>query len=170
MPDENDTPKTEANSIIDPKYRDRYKEPDWLGEQINGACYEQTTKDVEVPIKDPDTGEDTGKTETQTKTVGKPKLNLDSFFGLCQENKIDTADMEAQRDRKNAAGRIRMTLGNSLRANVKKRHGLYVNGEWVGAPAEYLGSIGAPDEPTETRDGEKIKPPAPASEETADAA
>ena len=150
MSDENKTA-----SIIGDKYRGKYKgASDWVGEVIQANCTTQPMKTV----KD----EDGNETEV---AKGKPVLNVDALIALSKENHIDTSKMEEQRDRKNAPGRIRMTLGNMLRAAARKRHGLTVNGEWVTPTDEFLKS--APDEPTETREGEKIVKAKPEADEKA---
>lgn len=134
-------------SIIDSKYKDRYKAKDWLGTFIDEQASEQVQKSVPTKNEDGSPGPD------ELVPVGKPVLNLDKFFALTRANAIDTASMEAQRDQKNAPGRIRMTLGNSLRAAAKKRHGLNtIDGTFVEAPAEFLGDATKTHNP----DGSKI--------------
>lgn len=135
------------NSIIDAQYREKYKTPDWLGDFVNANAVDAVTKEVEV--KD----EEGNVTGTETKTTGKTVLDLDKFFDLCEKNHVNTDKMRAQRDGKNAAGRIRMTLGNSLRAAARRRGGLFdLDGEWNEAPEE----ITKGKEPVENADGTKI--------------
>ncbi len=153
--------KAVPKSIIPEKYRGKYKgAEDWIKTFIDGL-----TKTV--PMKDKVTKE-TIDGEEITKTVsvaaGKAKLDLDKLFALTDANGIDSKEMQAQRDRKNAPGRIRMTLGNSLRAEAKHRHGLYdLTGNWHDAPADFLGD--APK--TKNQDGSKIVVAKPAVAETA---
>lgn len=150
--------ETQTASIIGEKYRGKYKgASDWIGEVIQANCSTQPMKTVK----------DAEGNETEV-AKGKSVLNVDALISLSKANHIDTSKMEEQRDRKNAPGRIRMTLGNMLRAAARKRHGLYINGEWVEAPEAFLES--APDEPTETRDGEKIVKAKPAAETDGEAA
>lgn len=161
---ENEAEATETKSIIDPKYMEKYKNKpkDWLATFVSDQVTEVVTKDIVV--KDEDGVESMESVET-----GKTNVDLDKLFTLTQNNHIDTAKMEEQRDRKNAPGRIRMTLGNSLRAAARKRHGLFdLEGEWVDAPAEFVGDTAK----TQERDGTPIKVAKPAAEpeqETADA-
>lgn len=135
-------------SIIDDKYRGKYRaDPDWLASLIHEVCFVQNTKEVDV--KD-DEGNVTG---TETVNDGKPQLDIDALFSLAEANGIPATEKYGdQVEKKNAPGRLRMTIGNSLRAAARKRHGLYVNGEWVEAPADFVG-----DQPkTQNPDGTKI--------------
>lgn len=167
-----DTATAEApakKSIIPPKYQGKYKgAEDWLSEFIDGQV-------KVVPMKEKTVTEGEGDdavTKTITVAAGKAKLDLDKLFALTDANGIDSREMRAQRDRKNAPGRIRMTLGNALRAAAKHRHGLNtIDGTWTEAPASFIG-----DSPkTQNPDGSKIvvaKPSAEAdapSEEPAEA-
>jgi hypothetical protein len=97
----------------------------------------------------------------------RTRLDLDKLFALADANHVDTAKMKAQRDQKNAPGRIRMTLGNNLRAVAKRRHGLNdVGGVFHEADAEFIGETLK----TQNPDGsyiEKPKPEAPAAEQVA---
>jgi hypothetical protein len=144
-----DAPATKK-SIIPEKYQGKYKgAEDWLSTFIDGQV-------KVVPMKDKTTTE-TIDGEEVTKTIsvaaGKAKLDLDKLFALTDANGIDSKEMQAQRDRKNAPGRIRMTLGNALRAAAKHRHGLNtIDGTWTEAPAEFVGD--APK--THNPDGSKI--------------
>ncbi len=144
-------------SIIDEKYRDKYKgAEDWLAEFIDSQVKTVVTK--VVPVKDEE-GNPTG--ENEEVPTKRSKLDLDKLFALCAANGVPTADMEAQRDRKNAPGRIRMTLGNSLRAAARKRHGLIgIDGEWNPASTDFVGE----NPLTENPDGSKITAPAPEAE------
>ncbi len=145
------------NSIIDPKYRDKYKDPDWIGELINSNATDAVTKTVKSKDKDGNETEETVETK-------KRKLDLDRFFALCKANHIDTASMEEQVGRPNATGRIRMTLGNSLRAAARRRGGLFDNdGNWQDAPE----AITKGAEPTENPDGSKIAKAKAEAEEAA---
>lgn len=137
-------------SIIPEKYQGKYKgAEDWLSTFIDGQV-------KTVPMKDKTTTE-TVDGEEITKIIsvaaGKAKLDLDKLFALTDANGIDSKEMQAQRDRKNAPGRIRMTLGNALRAAAKHRHGLNtIDGTWTEAPADFIGD--APK--THNPDGSKI--------------
>lgn len=154
---------TAKKSIIPEKYQGKYKgAADWLTTFVDGQVKAVAMKDKTV--------KETVDGEEVTKTIqvasGPAKLDLDKLFALCDANGIDSKDMQAQRDRKNAPGRIRMTLGNSLRAEAKHRHGLNtIDGTWTEAPAEFLGD--APK--TKNPDGSKIvvaKADTPATEDT----
>lgn len=168
-PKTTETASTEApakKSIIPEKYQGKYKgAEDWLASFIDGQV-------KVVPMKDKTTTE-TVDGEEITKTIsvaaGKARLDLDKLFALSEANSIDAEivkTMREQRDRKNAPGRIRMTLGNALRAAAKHRHGLNtVDGTWTDAPAEFIGD--APK--THNPDGSKIVVAKPATEDSAKA-
>ena len=148
-----------GKSIIPAKYQGKYREKDWLGKFIDEQATETVMKTVKTKNEEGEVdGEDTVPTN-------KRVLDLDAFFALCETNHIDTSKMKAQRDRPNAPGRIRMTLGNSLRAAARKRHGLFdAEGEWHNADDDFIG-----DAPLkENRDGTKIAA-AKTEAETADA-
>src|SRR5882672_11111941 len=63
-------------SIINSKYRDRYKTQDWLGEQIAANC--SASHDVEVIEKGAD-GKPTGKKTTKTVADG---IDVDKLNAL----------------------------------------------------------------------------------------
>lgn len=150
MTKEDTTTAPAKKSIIPDKYQGKYKgAEDWLSEFIDGQV-------KVVPMKDKTVTEGEGDdavTKTISVAAGKAKLDLDKLFALTDANAIDSKEMQAQRDRKNAPGRIRMTLGNALRAAAKHRHGLNtIDGTWTEAPAEFIG-----DSPkTQNPDGSKI--------------
>lgn len=139
----NDKPDTDKKSIIGGDYAKKYRErgADWIGELIDKQCVAQDDK-------------------------GKPTgLVIEDLFGLAEVNGIDVTKYRTQVDRPNAVGRLRMTIGNMLRARAKRRHGLYATDQkWVKAPKEFLESIDAPEKPTEQKDGTKIVAPKPKAE------
>lgn len=150
-------------SIIDDKYKGNYRKPqDWVAQLLADNCteYTETTRTV----KDEDGNE---TTETIRKASG---VSISALFKLGRDNNLNLAKFEGvDPDSPGFVGRFRMSLGNMLRAAAAKRHGLYVNGEWVPAPAEWLRARNAPVEPTHDREGNKI--PAPkAKDEVAEAA
>jgi len=145
-------------SIIPDKYQGKYKgAEDWLSTFIDGQV-------KVVPMKDKTVTEGEGDDKIEkviSVAAGKAKLDLDKLFALTDANAIDSKDMQAQRDRKNAPGRIRMTLGNALRAAAKHRHGLNtIDGTWTDAPAEFVGDAVKTHNP----DGSKIVVAKPSAE------
>lgn len=145
-------------SIIDPKYRGRAKVADWLSTFVDGIVSKPTTKEKQVKTQDEDGNE---VVTTETVELARRQLDLSALFALAQSNGINTAKMEEQRDRPNAPGRIRMTLGNSLRAAAKHRHGLFdLDGNWHDADAEFIGD----SVKTQNPDGSKIVVAKPAAE------
>lgn len=140
-------------SIVDPKYRTKYKTAiDWLASFVDGQVKTAVTKEKV------NTAEDGTKT-TETITTKETRVDLDALFTLARVNGLDVSKYEAQREQKNAPGRLRMTIGNMLRSAALKRHGLYnVEGDWNDAPAEFVGD----KVKTHNRDGSKIKVEKPA--------
>lgn len=163
----------EGKSIIDPKYAQKYKDKpkDWLGAFLDEHATTPVMK--EKVVKDdegkPVLGDD-DKPKTESVETGQRNIDLDKLFAVAQANAVDTTKMEAQRDRPNAPGRIRMTLGNSLRAAARKRHGLYdADKNWIDADADFIGETPK----TQNPDGSKIqveKPKADADSGEAEAA
>lgn len=151
--DETQNEETSSNSIIADKYRDGYKgAEDWLSEFIDGQVKKPVMKTK--TIKDDD-----GNETTEEYATKQTRVDLEALFTLADQNSLDARARYAdQVDRKNAAGRLRMTIGNMLRAAARHRHGLFdVEGEWNDAPEGFLG-----DHPkTQERDGTKIVPPKP---------
>jgi hypothetical protein len=151
-------------SIIDKKYAERYRKnrenADWFSTFVDGQVQVKDTKEVLKTAED-------GTETKETVTLKRTRLDLDKLFALADANHVDTAKMKAQRDQKNAPGRIRMTLGNNLRAVAKRRHGLNdVGGVFHEADAEFIGETLK----TQNPDGsyiEKPKPEAPAAEQVA---
>lgn len=135
-----------TKSIIGDKYKGKYKgSSDWIGDLI-----------VQRATKVPEGAKEGSK---------KTELYLPDLFALARANKLDetkVAALEAQQSQKNAPGRIRMTLGNMLRAAARKRHGLYdVDGTVLTPDALFMEK--AQPKPTEDLDGNKIVDPAVAA-------
>lgn len=141
-------------SIIDPKYRAKYKTAiDWLSSFVDGIVKQAVTREKTTTAAD-------GTKTTETVTTKETRVDLDALFGLAKANNLDVAKYEAQRDQKNAPGRLRMTIGNMLRSEAKKRHGLFsLDGTWNDAPAEFIGDTVKTHNP----DGTKIKVEKPAA-------
>jgi hypothetical protein len=133
---------TQTNSIIDPKYAKKYRgETDFIGDLITEQCQVEETTETK-----------SGKEKTTR------RLDVDRMLELAVRNGANVDKLQAGKDSPNAPGRIRMSVGNMLRARAIKRHGLYnLQGEVVNAPREFLQHNEAPSQPTETIDGEKIK-------------
>ena len=148
-------------SIIDPKYRNKYRDGgDWLSNFVDGEVKETITKEKTVTAED-------GTKTVETVATNKTRISMDHLFALAEANSLDVAKYKADADKPNAPGRLRMTIGNMLRAAAKKRHGLFnVAGEWNDAPAEFIGD----SEKTHNPDGSKIaKAKAEAEPEAAEA-
>lgn len=151
-------PAKTGKSIVDPKYRDKYKTPDWLAKIL----IDSATASKEKVIKEKDPADET---KVLTKTVIVPDgVDIDKLFAIGKENGLDLAKYEDQREVHGFTGRFRMTVRNMLQAVVKQRHGLIVGGKFVEAPKEFLAERKAPESPTHEPDGTKIpvvKPPKP---------
>lgn len=110
----------EKVNFMPERYRDKYRgDQDWLGNFINANCRKVLEE---------------GKAA---------QLCLDSLMILAEVNAVDAKDVSYWRKQFNkpgAPGRIRMTIGNMLRARAKRRHGLLdLEGNWVEADAEFIG-------------------------------
>lgn len=114
------------SSIIPDKYKGKYKgSSDWLGEFIDDQCQLADNKGLDV----------------------------EALFTLAEKNHIDVDKFRGDIDKKNAPGRLRMTIGNMLRSRARKRGGLYNNsGDWIDADESFTEGAA----PVETRDGTKI--------------
>ena len=110
----------EKVNFMPERYRDKYRGgQDWLGDFINANCRKVLEE---------------GKAA---------QLCLDSLMVLAEVNAVDAKDVSYWRKQFNkpgAPGRIRMTIGNMLRARAKRRHGLLdLEGNWVEADVEFIG-------------------------------
>lgn len=134
-------------SIIDPKYRDKYRNGgDWLSNFVDGEVKMSIVRNKTVTAED-------GTKSTEVVDTNKTRISLEHLFALAEANSLDVAKYKVDAEKPNAPGRLRMTIGNMLRAVAKKRHGLFnVNGDWNDAPAEFIGEI----EKTQHPDGSKI--------------
>lgn len=127
-------------TMIDEKYKGMYKgASDWIGRLIDERCVKVTTE---------------GDRETR-------EVHLPDLFRLAEANGMDKdklAALKAQQSSANAPGRIRMTIGNMLRAAARRRHGLYdIDGVTPLKPdAEFRNDERYPEKAVETLDGEKI--------------
>lgn len=137
-------------SIINPKYRGKYKEPDFLGKTINEAATKMKTVTTKGAEGQPDT----------TKKVADG-VDVVALFELAKANGIDVEKFRAQQDGHGFPGRFRMTVRNMLQATTKARHGLYVMRDghkvWVPADTEWLHANSAPATATHDREGAKVK-------------
>lgn len=137
-------------SIINDKYKGKYKgASDWIGRVIEA-------KATKVP--------------EGAKEGAKAELYLPDLFKLARANKLDSDkinSLENQQSQKNAPGRIRMTIGNMLRAAAKRRHGLVdIDGTTLTPDADFE----LPEEPTEDLAGNKVETKAQAEKKAAKAA
>lgn len=149
-------PEKQDASIIGEKYRDRYspENRDFIGSVIDDTCTTAVTKDKTTKDED-------GNEVTETVTLKRREMNLESLFAMAEANGIDTAKYRERADRPNAPGRLRMTLGNMLRARAKRRHGIFdAEGTWHDAPADFIAGA----EKTEEPDGTKIAVAKPSEE------
>lgn len=155
-------------SIIDPKYRLKYKTPDWLAQLLldnTSAVKEIAAKPATEEVgKVGEVGHKPAKAATEARTVNDG-VDTDKLFALARENGLPEAKLaafEAQKGGHGFEGRIRMTIRNMLQPIVKQRHGLVVNGHFVPAPADFLRDKGVLEgaKPTHTETGEKIAKPA----------
>ncbi len=142
-----------AKSIVDSKYRDKYKnaEKDFVAQGLadNGSAV-KTVKGKELKNAE---GKVTGVEPDREIVTG---VDVEKLFTIASDNNLDVAKYRSQVGGHGFAGRFRMTLANMLRAAAKQRHGLFFGGHWVPAPAEWLTEKGAPEKATHNQDGSKI--------------
>jgi len=122
-------------SIVDEAYRERYRgEGDWFKQLVDAECYYSVIKTTEEIQED-------GTVKTIEKTTAKRRLDVERLFDLATENGIEEERLTKFREivgTNTSEGRIRMSVGNMLRAKAKKEGGLKVNGTFVKAPEEFL--------------------------------
>lgn len=159
-----DAPATavaKGKSIIDPKYRGKYKTPDWLAQLL----LDNTSNTKVIPAKEArDAVGKIGEEGHKPAQVAAPErtvndgVNTDKLFKLANENGLNTTKFEAQKGSHGFEGRIRMTIRNMLQSVVKQRHGLVLNGTFVPAPQDFLTKAGILEgaKPTYTPEGVKI--------------
>lgn len=139
-----------SKSIIGEKYRGKYKgAQDWLASTIDANVKVAVTKEKVTTAED-------GTKTTEIVDTAKTEIDLNKLFALAIANHINVDKYRGDVDKKNAPGRLRMTIGNMLRAVAKKRHGMFVltadGSDWVDAPAEFIGD----SVKTHNSDGSKI--------------
>ena len=107
------------------------KNTDWLKGQIDAHCLEPRFKDKKVKLED-------GTEGTERVQLKSTTFNFDKFMSLAAENGVEVTNKHHNwMTERNGPGRVRMTLGNMLRKNVKDRGTLLVDGEVVEAPPDY---------------------------------
>lgn len=141
-------------SIVDSKYRDKYKgNKDWLATLMDEEVTRAITKTKTT------TDKETGAVTTEEVVLKGRTLDFELLFALAVANGFKVDEYRRQVESHGAAGRLRMTIGNMLRAAARKRHGLYVIRDgapvWVEASAEFIGD----GEKTQNPDGSAIQKP-----------
>ena len=137
-----------GKSIVDAKYRDRGTVQDWVTKFIDSRVKKPVMKTVHVKDEE---GKETG--ETEEVATKRTQLDIEALFDLAAANHLNVENLRQHIGTKNGAGRLRMSIGNSLRAAAKKRHGLKnLEGEFMDADEEFC----AQHEKTENEDGENI--------------
>lgn len=166
--------KAQGKSIINPKYRGKYKTPDWLGEfvainasktkVIPAAPATEATEQVGEIGKPGFHPAKAAKEATPERTV-TDGVDIDALFKLGADNGLDLTKFKTQVGGHGFEGRFRMTVRNMLQTVAKQRHGLIdASGEFVAAPEDWLHLKGAPTNATHNPDGSKIAKPAPVAE------
>lgn len=129
--------ETGKANFMDPKYRNRKPIQDFIADLVADQCWDYE--------KDKDGN-----------NIGKPSLNVDAVCDLGEANGMPCETLRSQKDRRNAPGRIRMSVVNGLRARARKRFGIYdLHGEWVDAPEEFTEGLTR----TQGRDGAPLSTP-----------
>lgn len=167
MTDEANTEQLPAKgkSIIDPKYRDKYKSKDWLatfiGEQASQTKVIPAKPATEAVAQVGEIGKEGFKPAkpaqpaTEEKTV-HDGVDTEKLFELGTKNGLDLSKFQTQRESHGFEGRFRMTVRNMLQTVVKQRHGLKgLDDKFHSAPADFLHAKSAPAKPTHDQHGVK---------------
>lgn len=151
---------TTAKSIIDPKYRNKYKNrAEWLSDLLKEHA--SLTKEHPAVAAVGEEGKEGYKPAKDARTTVEG-VDTTALFAIGAENGFNLDKYKNQTDGHGFPGRFRMTVGNMLRAEAKKRHGIMLGGTFVEAPADWLEANKAPAEPTHAQDGTKIAKAKPA--------
>jgi hypothetical protein len=153
-------------TIIDDKYKNRYTadRKDWLSKFIDDQVVDSKMKTVTEQVaatnadgtpKLDDAGNPVMESVSKEVPSKSTSINMDRLFDLAEANGIDARKRYGdQAERKNAPGRLRMTIGNMLRAAARRRHGLNnIDGTFVEADAAFVGDTTK----TENPDGSRIQ-------------
>lgn len=153
-------------SIIDPKYRGKYKTQDWLGTliatQTNDTKVLPATAATEATEQVGKIGEEGYKPAKPAKPAMPERtvsdgVGVDKLFELGAKNGLNLDKFQTQKGGHGFEGRFRMTVRNMLQTVAKQRHGLVgLDGSFVSAPADWLKLKSAPAEATHTEAGVKI--------------
>jgi hypothetical protein len=143
-----------VKSIVNPKYRDKYKKPeakDWLSKLLDAEATK--TREVKKTVVNPE-NPDEKITTTEQRADG---IDVDKLFQIAKNNGINTANLQGHEADHGFAGRARMTIANGMRRVIKERHGCFNLGRtFLTAPPEMLNKLQADAEPTHNQDGTKI--------------
>lgn len=154
--------ETTHKSIVDAKYRDKYKKrSEWMADLLKEHA--STFKTIPAKEQVGERGGDGFKEAVAERKVSTG-VDVEALFKIGAENGLDLEKFRAQTDGHGFPGRFRMTVGNMLRNVAKQRHGFWLNEEFVEAPEDWLKEAGAPAEPTHEQDGTKIAKAKPALE------
>lgn len=155
-----------GKSIIDPKYRGKYKTPDWLGTFMAGQVTNTKTLPATPATEATEQVGEIGKEgfkpakaakAAQPERVVADGVDVEKVFALGRKNGLNLDKFETQKDGHGFEGRFRMTVRNMLQTVAKQRHGLYNLGDtFVEAPADWLALKSAPANATHNQDGSKI--------------
>lgn len=137
-------------SIVPDKYKGKYKGPsDWLGHFINDQAYSAKIEAEYEVTKN----EDGSEKKTLKRKAVPAKLDVSKLFALAHQNGLKTDKYGTAAENEKNGGRMRMTIGNMLRAEAKARHGLVdLAGNFVEADADFIGD----HVKTKNADGSKI--------------
>lgn len=117
-------------TIVDPSYRARYVgRGDWVKQQIDDYCYQSKTSTVGVTQPD-------GSIRYEIHKSKRKYFYPDLLFDMAEENGIEGVreNWVAVLEKKNGEGRVRMSVGNMIRAAARRNKGLTVNGSFVQMP------------------------------------
>ena len=140
-----------SSSIIPSKYRDRPKTDDWLTDFMESQCTNVEEKTF------PEKKDKEGNIKEAARTEEVRVFDLEKIYALALANGVPQAKIDNYRANSRGpsdVGRMRMTVGNMLRARGRRRHGLNdLEGNFVEADEAFV----AGHSKTENPDGTKIK-------------
>lgn len=122
-------------SIVDEDYRMRYRgKGDWFKQFIDAHCYNPVMKRVEVTLSD-------GTVEMQDQPTKRRVFDPNALFDMAVENGIPEDRLTRFKEivgQVTSEGRIRMSVGNMLRAATRKNGGLTFRGTFYEADEDFL--------------------------------
>ena len=119
-------------TIVDPSYRARYVgRGDWVKQQIDEYCYKPKTTTIGVTQPD-------GSIQYEVKESKRKYFRPDLLFAMAEENGIEGVqdNWSDVLEKKNGEGRVRMSVGNMIRAAARRNKGLTIHSVFKEMPED----------------------------------